>query len=427
MPMEFPPYQFNYFGPSGRPHQPPPYFGADDLPQQPNYFAPTATAPLSGSPSEFAQIKARYARIRAANSSQRSWFVTADQRARWAREDRRLRQDDAEELEAARFRSEGRFFTPEDNSTYHAGFGTFALVRTLIGIIWTTSRSISIFVLLVKIMTGSNDTYPGAISIVILFTSAQTYLGTRAMPRILYIIIVLDLLMIFGAIGLTTYGLFGLWGGNGQSYEKLGVTGGNCPCLFGFGSNNVTCASYSSPQLGCDPTLVTSTATNYTYPPSCDLDNGVETSGGPADPSHGGTKYLLKMQVSVGCGGVLYGATILWFSRFWIWYAIRRPREILRPLPSNEKRKMGRRSYKTSVLAFTVLCLLALVTLVAHIVDETKAQDLYYIDSAGPLGGSDVQSWSDCFTVPTPVKANGHFSQWWKIKEGRILRVIAGV
>lgn len=42
------------------------------------------------------------------------------------------------------------------------------------------------------------------------------------------------------------------------------------------------------------------------------------------------------------------------------------------------------------------------------------------------LGGNE-SSWSDCFWVRAPGSKTGHLQDWWRVAEGRALRVLGGV
>jgi hypothetical protein len=153
----------------------------------------------------------------------------------------------------------------------YGGLGLFALMTSIIGIGWSTIRAIALVVILIKITAGQTDhTYPGVISIVIMFTSIQTYLGSRAMPRILYLVIITDLCVIYACIVLS---LLSFVKHQNTSYQQFEVRGGNCPCMLGFkaGRNMNSCHHYlANPRhtVGCHPAFSWSNNT-LSYPKSC--------------------------------------------------------------------------------------------------------------------------------------------------------------
>jgi hypothetical protein len=313
------------------------------------------------------------------------------------------------------WRMQGRVVNEEDDNTMHAGFGKFALIRTAVGLVWTTVRSAALFAFLVKIMLGSKEAFPSVISIVILFTSAQTYLGSRAMPRIAYIFVFLDLLMIYGSIGMTVYGFWKTQ----HDYEKFGVAGGNCPCLLGtpklgFVSCAANVTTFSSDK-GCNSDYSWSN-NNQFFPKVC---AGSTDSLGKSlsdNPNQDAT-HLWNAEVCVGYAGLFYGLFVLSYGLLWVKAALKKPNLAMKPLPFSDRGKMIQAVRKSSFFALFAIVSLTILTLTVHILDEARPIKMFYEDS-GP-------SWSDCFELTVPMDKNGFLKQWWNVKEDRLFRGIA--
>ena len=327
----------------------------------------------------------------------------------------------------------------------HGGLGRFALITTIIGISWSTIRAGALLAILIQIMRDERHTYPGVISIVIMFTSVQTYLGSRAMPRILYLIIVVDLLAIYTSIVLAVISFLE---GKKTGYQQFGVSGGNCPCMLGFhtGHDMKSCAAFQNPTtVGCNTNYSWANNTDpvthavNTYPKSCLL------SGDDKDLNPNLMTYMVLAEIVVGGVGLLYGLIVLGFASRWIRRAVASPGQLFDAFtlgpdtlsPADRKsghHKMPGRAIGMTVLAFIALLMFAAVTIIVHVLDETRPIRVFYKDSFGPLvsgvsvGGNIPAtgvSWSDCFVVDTPYSADGGFRMWWDVRQSRILRALA--
>lgn len=336
-------------------------------------------------------------------------------------------------------------------SQKYGGLGKFALVTSIIGIGWSTLRAMALLVIMILITKGDKGhTYPGVISVVIMFTSVQTFLGSRAMPRVLYLLIIVDLCVIYGCIVLS---MLSFLHHKETSYQEFEVLGGNCPCMLGFktGHDMESCEAFTQPlpsEVGCNPTYLNNT---MTYPKSCLLSDK-RSSDKDLDPNM--MTYMVLAEIVVGGVGLLYGLIVLVFASRWIPQVLRHPSELLHALTLNDvkthqrdreyasvplsdkvkQHKLPGRAIGMTVLAFVALLMFAAVTIVVHVLDETRPIRLFYMDSFGPLvdaanddtttvgGGT---SWSDCFVVDTPFWADGGFHDWWHVRQSRILRALA--
>lgn len=366
-------------------------------------------------------------------------------------------------------RRSGSVYTTLSGTNMHGGLGTFALTTTAIGITWSTIRAAATLALMIQIVSGEKHTYPGIASLVIMFTSVQTYLGSRAMPRILYLLIVIDLLMIYGCVVLA---IFSFLQDKKTSYQEFAIQGGNCPCMLGFktGHDMKSCATFPSPPafVGCDSQYLWSNNTDHftnltlTYPKSCLLSDHNDGSDSDLNPNL--MTYLVLAEIVVGGVGLLYGLIVLCFASRWIPRALSHPKELfvsfplISPEPKNARpgpnplvphkqnrghHKMPGRAVGMTVLAFVAMLAFATITIVVHVLDETRPIRLFYMDSvgsrldgAGSIGGNNVidtgggnlalgNSWSDCFVVDTPYWADGGFKDWWNVHKSNLLRSIA--
>ena len=331
------------------------------------------------------------------------------------------------------------------------GLGLFALVTSIIGIGWSTIRAAALVVILIQITKGeTGHTYPGVISVVIMFTSVQTYLGSRAMPRILYLLIIVDLCVIYACVVLA---LLSFVKHKDTGYQQFSVLGGNCPCMLGFktGHDMKSCSDFSAhlpTAVGCNLKFKWTNNT-LTFPKSCLLS---DTSDKDLDPNL--MTYMVLAEIVVGSVGLLYGLIVLLFASRWLPSILRHPSQILHALTINDEKthprdrehanaafsekfkshKLPGRAIGMTVLAFIALLSFAAVTIVVHVLDETRPIRIFYQDSYGlltrtgidgPATANGGQSWSDCFVVDTPFSGDGNFHAWWAYRESRILRAMA--
>ena len=134
---------------------------------------------------------------------------------------------DAQHAVEAEYADNRQTFDPADDIRPDGGVGKFNMYITILGICWTSVRALSVFALAMRIAHGSdsNSSYPGPLSIMILFASAQTYLAGRGMPRLFNVVLAYDLVLIWIAFVLSSFGP----GSTVKYYGKIGVQGGNCP------------------------------------------------------------------------------------------------------------------------------------------------------------------------------------------------------
>ena len=166
---------------------------------------------------------------------------------------------DAEHAAAAESAATGQSFDPADDIVPDGGVGKFTMYKTIFGVAWTTLRALSIFVLAIVTAHDSKtpsktSSYPGPLSVMILFASAQTYLASRGMPRLFNVVLAYDLLLIWIAFVISSFGP----GSTTKYYGKVGIQGGNCPFFDRAKYNsNQECAAGRWQTVGC--------ATNSTW------------------------------------------------------------------------------------------------------------------------------------------------------------------
>ncbi|KIW16449.1 hypothetical protein PV08_06502 [Exophiala spinifera] len=346
------------------------------------------------------------------------------------------------------------------------GLGRFARITAVLGIGWSTVRAAAAVATMAQITRSGRDrhTYPGVATIVVLFTSVQTYLGSRAVPRLLYLLIIVDMCAIYAAMVLA---LLSFVKDKGTRYQEFSVLGGNCPCMLGLkaGKNNrmESCAGFGEKlvtagsnftRIGCDPAYLWTNSTNgdLAFPRSCLLSETGTGHDEVLDPNR--MTYMVLAEIVVGGVGLLYGLVVLAIASRWVPQVLCRPSQLLQMMTLEDththKHKQDRRyagaqlyqsvqshrpSLRTLIMtmsAFSALLAFAAVTTVVHVLDETGPSTVFYMDSFGELvnagtnsTGTVGASWSDCFVVNTPVWTDGGFRQWWHITQNRILRALA--
>ncbi|KAL6245650.1 hypothetical protein RBB50_007649 [Rhinocladiella similis] len=346
----------------------------------------------------------------------------------------------------------------ESDAERYGGLGRFAKIMVVVGIGWSTVRAAAVLVIMAQITTaGDEHTYPGIATIVIMFTSVQTYLGSRAIPRLMYLLLIIDMWAIYAAIVLA---LLSFVKDKGIQYQRFSVLGGKCPCLLGLKAANdmQSCAAFkeklvaagTSFEVGCDTAYLwtNSTNDNLAFPRPCLLSG--EGRDKDLDPNR--MSYMVLAEIVVGGIGLLYGLIVLAFASRWIPQVLRYPSKLLHALTFDNihTRKQDRdyanvqlyekvkshkppiRTIVMTMLAFIALLACTAVTIVVHVLDETEPLTLFYMDSSGELvnaasnsTGSAGTSWSDCFVVNTPFWTDGGFRQWWYITQSRITRALA--
>ena len=174
---------------------------------------------------------------------------------------------DAEHAATAEYAALGQSFDPADDIRPDGGVGKFTMYRTIFGIAWTTMRAVSLFVLAAitahdSESPSSSSSYPGPLSVMILFASAQTYLASRGMPRLFNVIMAYDLLIIWVAFVISSFGP----GSTTRYYGKIGVQGGNCPFFDRAKYNRDQECAYGRWQtLGCSTNSTWDTSA-HNYP-----------------------------------------------------------------------------------------------------------------------------------------------------------------
>jgi hypothetical protein len=342
--------------------------------------------------------------------------LSFSERIQWRKDLSKFYTQDAERAALARYHAEGVEFDPSVDEHMDGGLGKFSLYTTVGGVVWTTIRAACALALAVGIIRGSKDEFPSSVSLAILLLSAVTYCASRAMPRITYLFLALDVIMIYGALCLNMYGLLSDKG----KYGRIGVAGGICPF---YSSSECTLKSATRYTAGCvgNASAVWATGT-LDFPPN--YGGGFTQQTDPNDPNAHGAFHLWYVQVVVGGIGVFLGFFPFIFSYAWVKMAFYE-RKPFKPMPVLRMASTGRGSFNISTAAFICLCLLAAVTIPVHLIDELRARDLYYFDSQGAAAQSGA--WTDCFVVSTPVDKWGHIDQWWEQKQSKALRILGGV
>jgi hypothetical protein len=319
---------------------------------------------------------------------------------------------------------------------------------------YNTIRSMFALITTIHITHTRVGTHSAISSLFLLFLSLQTFISNRKLPRLLTLILVLDLIAVGIAFLITS------WDFHTASYGEALVLRGNCPVY----APNCRSQAQHWTKVGCGAVL----------PPYTGGDKyaGDNPSGGAAFyPPYGGQgnlnmqkgqNTLRVMEAIVGGIGTFWvGISLLatMYEAVRVFVTIESLRHLLWPLPSDKKISTNKKTGKArtrlgwnamNALAFFALggaFIVTILSIAGHAAVETHHYTATYIDSFGPAVNTNVthtsrssgfvtvnstqywgneSSWSDCFTVSTPTSSNGFFKDWMENNaEQIVLRLIS--
>ena len=304
--------------------------------------------------------------------------------------------------------------------------GTFAQARTLVAFLWSSFRALLAFALSVKVAVTGKGTHSAPSSLLILLISTQTFLASRAMPRIMNFLLLLDTVAASLAFLLAAYdhrdGTY--------YYGEYSVEGGNCP------QYSSDCAQQFTRwrEVGCGPwPAITSTQTQYnkSIPHATDSDFNYSLNvlhQAEAAISVFGCIWLLTVV------GTVYGCRHLLGSHLTAWF---------QPVERDMAHSRLAIALLASFFGVFFAVIIAIVSIVVHWKQATHQYTATFLDGFGHMApvnltyasphlvnGShywgDAHHWTDCFNVSTPLSHDGFWTLWWESNFDSVARTIFG-
>jgi hypothetical protein len=320
-------------------------------------------------------------------------------------------------------------------------------IAVLVSVTYNTLRAVFAAISAIQIASTHHGTHAAVSSLFLLYLSIQTFMSNRKIPRIITLLLVIDLTLVGIAFVLST------WDWKAHAYGDAVIMGGNCPQLPSYAPDCRTQLSQWS-MVGCGSTVgprkkPASSSSHKTLSPNPNYGATFYPPYVSAGDINSGNK-LQTIEAVMGALGTFWVAVTLVIT---IYEAIRTfftaesLVHLLWPIPFDEKFATNKKTGKTrthlgwaalSLLAFFALggaFIVTILSIVGHVVGETHNYSATYIDSFGPeatlnfthppmSGGSSVtgnltspiggnaSSWTDCFTVILPRSPNGFFDEW---------------
>lgn len=322
-----------------------------------------------------------------------------------------------------------------------------------ISLTYTTLRSIFALITTLKVSITRQGTHAASSSLLLLYLSLQTFMANRAIPRVITLALVTDLLIVAIAFLITT------WDFHSAAYGDISVLSGNCPVF----ATDCTTQARNWTRVGCG--AVVGPRTSYSSTSAKQSPN----------PNHGASFFppyasagdinmqgsaLRKIEGVVGAIGTFWVVVTLIltiYEAFRAFRSISSFSNLLTPIPQADEwvenkntGKLRRRvGWKvTSFVAFVGVSgafVVLVLSIAGHAAGETRTYTATYIDSFGPsvmtnvtysarsAGGyvnsteywGNSTSWSDCYTVTTPSSGDGFLGDWLGRSEQVPLRLIA--
>lgn len=327
-------------------------------------------------------------------------------------------------------------------------------ILVLLAVTYNTLRSIIAIVMTLDVTITRNGTHSAVSSLFLLYLSLQTFVSNRKLPRIISLILVIDLLL----VGVSF--LIANWDWHTGSYGDATVIGGNCPV---YASDCKSQAQHWT-RVGCGAALPA-----VTIPQDSDGDELIPNPnyGDPFYPPYATMgsinferkKNTLDIMEAVigGCGTFWAGLTLLatLYEAVRAFSSMESMSHLLWPIPMDDQwvtnRKTGKQRRRLGWNAMSMFALFALggafivtiLSIAGHVAGETRVYTGMYIDSFGPAVKTNVTrsavtgfvnsteywgnatSWSDCFTVTTPRSSDGFFKEWLEHNEQVAFRLVS--
>ena len=302
----------------------------------------------------------------------------------------------------------------------------FHRVRILAAFVWTSFRVMLAFALSVKVAMTGKGTHSNPSSLLILLISTQTFLASRAMPRIMNFILLFNTVAASVAFLLASYDhRHGTY-----YYGQYSIEGGNCAQFARDCGNQYTrwtavgCGPYpaiSSTQLNYNKSMPHATAEDFND--SLNVLHQAESA-----MSIFGCLWLLTVV------GTAYGCRHLLGHRLTAWF---------QPVERDMQHSRLAIALLVSLFGIFFAVVIAIVSIVVHYEQANRHYSATFLDSFGPKGPvnlthskygtpsgqywGDSHHWSDCFNVSTPLSHDGFWTLWWESTTDRVIRSIGGI
>jgi hypothetical protein len=317
-------------------------------------------------------------------------------------------------------------------------------IAVLVSVVYNTLRAVVAAVTTLDIVVTHRGTHAAVSSLFLLYLSLQTFISNRKLPRIIIIVILVDLVL----AGLSF--LLAVWDLGASTYGDATLIGGNCPVF----ADDCNSQAQKWSQIGCGATIRgkqtslnsdQSTMNPYynrpVYPPY---------SSGNVNDQWG--NRLRGIEATVGVIGSIWTVVTLLGTLYEAWrvfVSMETLSHLLSPVPFRDEYKIDKKTGKRrkrlgwdATVMFALFTLggafvVVILSIAGHVSGETKSYGGSFIDGFGPpvmnnvsisplgvytVSWGNATSWSDCFNITTPTSSNGFFDIWLSHSEQMALR-----
>jgi hypothetical protein len=326
-------------------------------------------------------------------------------------------------------------------------------ILVLISVVYNTIRTAFAFKTTLELAIARSGTHPAVSSLFLLYLSFQTFISNRKLPRLLTLIVVLDLTLVAAAFLVST------WDFHAHTYGDATVRGGNCPVY----ANNCTAQAHQWTQLGCGAVLPAATQqSSSSSSPNPNFRDRFYPPYGTGDDfnlkNRQNTLSIIERVVGA-CGtfwvAVTLPATLYEAGR--VFLTLEGLSHLLWPIPTKDKfsrnsdtGKVRRRIGWAAMHIFAAFALpgafvVTVMSVAGHVAGETRSYEATFVDGLGPAVaanvtfavvegvkvvnatayGGNATSWSDCFTATTVGSRDGFFKEWLAYNEQVAFRLVS--
>jgi hypothetical protein len=315
-------------------------------------------------------------------------------------------------------------------------------ILVLISVVYNTLRTVFAFKTTLELAIARSGTHPAVSSLFLLYLSFQTFISNRKLPRLLTLIVVLDLALVAAAFLVST------WDFHAHTYGDATVQGGTCPVY----ADDCTAQAHQWTQVGCGavlppaPSQSSSSNNGSSNPNFRDTFYPPYGTSGDFNLQHRQNTLSIMERVIGGCGtfwvAITLPATLYEAGR--VFLTLEGLSHLLWPIPLQDKfarnsttGKVRKRLGWTAMHLFAVFALpgallVTVLSVAGHVAGETRRVQATFVDGWGPAVeanvtfgivdgvrvvnatgyGGNATSWSDCFTATTVPSPDGFFREW---------------